>query len=1078
MSDSQSRPSAPRGRGSSRVSRGGGAGYGARGGASRGGGRSKSNGDQSDQSPELKYAEEGEIGELKRKYSGQLITLKELFPDWTDEDLVFALEETDGDLEGTVDRITEGNMSQWGEVKKKSKERSRSKAQEPTQVSATDQNTASTGRGSRGGRANVEGRGGRGRGTERGRKSGRGGRGGSAAPANGTWASGTNTNDVDSGKTSIPTEESSAWEVSAASAPAQKVQDDDWGTFTTPEQTGDNGDWGTGASTEHTAVPDAKKSSIIPDGTKKSWASMFAKPAPPPVPKNIPPPPAAQPIEQQVPEVEALPPPPPSADITDTVMETSTDMVVPGEPDPMLTPPKDQLTESNLEQVLDTSVPPATATQAGTVASSRMTPAPAGTGTPYSVNHQYSTARPTVGGFGSGAFRATGAPGRSTSFQRRVLDQQEAVVMPNNPAVDRASVQFGSLGLNGNGEEADVDEEREEAETRAQPPQHSPVAHPVTSLPPAPHQSLPPHQSPRKETEPTPRQAPGLPIPPQSQQSVVPQQTPTQSAMGVQSVAQQSLQGNQPYGQFNRYAQTGTQQDQPATAQRYDAFGQQANQTTSNQNQFEGYTSQNATQPAQAQQQQYSNLGAFSSAPSDYSSYYTSDPQSRGGYPNYYNTMYNQQSGLTPQDAGAGQQRTGSGIGQSATDTSHYPTSQAQQLASSRYGQIADSHPSGQSTPNPVLTGQQPQQHQQHLSQQSQQQATQSQQSQHLQGQQPQTQAGGHNAAYPYGHPYYSSPYYTAYMSQYGYGQGYGAPFGKQAGPYGQPSQGYGISPQTSYEHSSSPANVGAYAQSSLHGRDSGLGGGLTDYGRTGSAQAAHSQQHSVGSGAFGGMPDVFARYGSQATQPLGQHPGNTQDDPLKGYGDKITTTGGPSPSMTSLAGRSELSNSIVQGGGQAGVVPQSQQSSNQPTGSAYGGYHLNPHHHLHTNQGGHYGTSGTGGAAGAGGLGGSGAGTGGLTGGGAAAHHHLPGVGVGVGGGNQSHHHFNHQQPSAAAAAATVYGSYPSTSGYGAGGVGNYYATTGNTGGGGGGGGRGAGGAAGAGVGGVGTGWGGYGAH
>ncbi len=52
--------------------------------------------------------EEGEIGELKKQYSGKLSTIKEMFPDWTDEDIVFALRETDGDLEDTIERITEG----------------------------------------------------------------------------------------------------------------------------------------------------------------------------------------------------------------------------------------------------------------------------------------------------------------------------------------------------------------------------------------------------------------------------------------------------------------------------------------------------------------------------------------------------------------------------------------------------------------------------------------------------------------------------------------------------------------------------------------------------------------------------------------------------------------------------------------------------------------------------------------------------------------------------------------------------------------------------------------------------------
>ena len=48
------------------------------------------------------------MGELKRQYGSNLSTMKEMFPDWTDEDLVFALQETNGDLESTIDRISEG----------------------------------------------------------------------------------------------------------------------------------------------------------------------------------------------------------------------------------------------------------------------------------------------------------------------------------------------------------------------------------------------------------------------------------------------------------------------------------------------------------------------------------------------------------------------------------------------------------------------------------------------------------------------------------------------------------------------------------------------------------------------------------------------------------------------------------------------------------------------------------------------------------------------------------------------------------------------------------------------------------
>lgn len=48
---------------------------------------------------------------MKKKYLDTLPTLKELFPDWKDEDLVFALEDSNGQLEDAIERITEGPYS-------------------------------------------------------------------------------------------------------------------------------------------------------------------------------------------------------------------------------------------------------------------------------------------------------------------------------------------------------------------------------------------------------------------------------------------------------------------------------------------------------------------------------------------------------------------------------------------------------------------------------------------------------------------------------------------------------------------------------------------------------------------------------------------------------------------------------------------------------------------------------------------------------------------------------------------------------------------------------------------------------
>lgn len=45
---------------------------------------------------------------LRSKYSSQLSTAKELFPDWTDEDILFALQEANGDVEVAIVRMSEG----------------------------------------------------------------------------------------------------------------------------------------------------------------------------------------------------------------------------------------------------------------------------------------------------------------------------------------------------------------------------------------------------------------------------------------------------------------------------------------------------------------------------------------------------------------------------------------------------------------------------------------------------------------------------------------------------------------------------------------------------------------------------------------------------------------------------------------------------------------------------------------------------------------------------------------------------------------------------------------------------------
>ena len=88
---------------------------GARGGLARGGprgGRKAPNGTSHDAfSADESLDDQGELGEMKKKYSSELSMLRDMFPDWTDADLVLAIEDSDGDLERTIEKISEGTFT-------------------------------------------------------------------------------------------------------------------------------------------------------------------------------------------------------------------------------------------------------------------------------------------------------------------------------------------------------------------------------------------------------------------------------------------------------------------------------------------------------------------------------------------------------------------------------------------------------------------------------------------------------------------------------------------------------------------------------------------------------------------------------------------------------------------------------------------------------------------------------------------------------------------------------------------------------------------------------------------------------
>ncbi|KAJ6790241.1 hypothetical protein PWT90_06849 [Aphanocladium album] len=839
MSEVTSRSSASRGRGSGRGGRGGFAGRGGR----------RPNGDKADHSDSpAAFDDDGDLGELRKLYGDKTSVIREMFPDWSEADVLFALQETNGDQSEAVTRIAEGTISQWGEVSK-AKKPTRTKVKDAAPAAATATSTEQTStapRAARGGRTVSEGARGRGRATER------GGRGG-AAPRGRTAQPSTNgaSRNKENQQLSVPTEESSAWGETKATK-AEPV--DSKPAAEAPKPAAVAKTWA--SMLRQSTVPE-KPAPQASHAKSKPAESVEAAPEP------------AEPVVAPAPATEDKP----KADEETTPVATRADLVI---DEPALPPSKDDLTETNLEQVIDDSQPAATGTAASTAADSwdpRQSPI-SSTATPLSAAHQQHQRAP-ISGYAASAIKATERTTRPPGFQRRVLDQEEAVRMPGNREVDRAAVKFGAFNL-GDGDE-DVDGEREDAETRGQPPADSPVAQPRASLPPA------------------------------TQNSTVSESFTKSAAPGAGAAAQIPTQPAQPAIPNQQYGRFG--QD-PAAQKPVDPFGQQA--TPVSQPPFDSFSTATTQPPSQ---------GAFSSAPSDYSNYYTANQQDRNAYNNYYAQHYGQQQ--VPHAQHDAQQRPVGGYNAAQADSlSQYPQSGASH-AQPRFGVAADSQNSGHSTPNPTA--------------QAQQQVPQGQQAQPGQQAQagaPGSQPQGHGQQYPgYNHPYY--PYYHQYYS--GYGQGNFAPYGGKGGMYGQP---YGVSPNAPYDHASSPGN---FAPSNAH-RDNSASTGLGDYGR-GAASQAGSQPGLAATG-FGGSHDSFARGGS-AFQSQAQgfnsqnqpSTGASAADDLKPFGEGKGAAG-PSPS---LGGARPGSATNTGPGSQGGGLPPAQTSQ---MGGAYGGYpnHLQGH--------------------------------------------------------------------------------------------------------------------------------------
>lgn len=647
-----------------------------------------------------------------------------------------------------------------------------------------------------------------------------------------------------------------------------------------------NGDWANdhGKDSLTSLQTDEPKpaSAAAPAAAKPGgWAGLFAKPPPAPKKATGAGPPTAlheeTPVEPEstlealAPTQPALPPPIDS----DAIGGISSDLPSAPHSDTGrdLTPSADALTEKNLEKLPDTSHPVMSATAASTVASTQDPLAAAEATKP--------VLRPGMSGYAATALKATTATGRASSYARKVMEQQEAVVMPGNHAIEKAAVQFGKLGLNGP-DDLDVDEDREEPETRTPLPDDSPAA-PRASLPP----SLPETQqgqapvSIQGSNEPqsiAPRQAPGLPPAPQQTQQASPQSS---SAYADQY---RYGQGQKPYDPFGQQPQTAQTQGQSQ-----EAFSAQA--------------------PNQQQ--------AATASQNDYSSYYGRDAY------NYYGAYGHGQEA----------QRTGSSFGTTATDTqAQYATARPQQAM----GQEAQG--SGNNTPAPGIPSQHAQQGG-HMPNQGQGYPGYAYPNAYSQ-QYPQYGAAYMNQMnHRYGNnrPMFDdvrrqdSDYYS---NQYNYGQNHYGSGGYKSNMYAQPQQGY------SYEHSSSPANANAFGREASYGRtgsaqpsepqqtaaSSTAFGGVPDpFGRT-SSGFGQAQQHGAHSAnedpskAAGPSPSM---QGGRPGSAVNNHPGQQ--------------AGLPAPSQHSA--QQGFAGGYPQYGGGLGNAT-GHQGTHQNTG--YGGYGSN----------------------------------------------------------------------------------------------------------------------------------------
>ncbi|KAF7759751.1 hypothetical protein Agabi119p4_11446 [Agaricus bisporus var. burnettii] len=390
------------------------------------------------------------------KFSSQLRSLKETFPDWSTDDLHSLLLDVNGDANVAAGRISDGLAVQWGSVSRK-KDKKTAAAQPSSKEFTPTRGESRGARGGRGGRGGGPGRGGataRGRGAHRGSAvNGHGGRTASprppadhATPAPGPSA---HPDSTDTPKSDVVAQQNGIVQTPNAWVDSKPDESSTANRKTEAEANAANANLNVALPKQALKTPAPARGP-----TKLSWAQIASKPTHKPTPPQ---PQSSQQLSPAAAPATAHPPPQESEPEPQASGWEDPTTAPSWEPEPSQPPtaeipveepqPEPPALETVTEKMEDPPKPPAPVlAPIPEAAPAKMDPSPQTAAPALSASTLTSSAAATPSP--KLASRPAVASSRA-SARNRATDQP--VVMPSSfgSGVEKVGMQFGSLSLNG-----------------------------------------------------------------------------------------------------------------------------------------------------------------------------------------------------------------------------------------------------------------------------------------------------------------------------------------------------------------------------------------------------------------------------------------------------------------------------------------------------------------------------------------------------------------------------------------------------------------------------------------------------